>query len=173
MKFYSSASRLRIVVKKGGLRPDAAVPGQFEPVLSEYAQFQGGQYDTAVDYHGTLTEEEVTQILLAHPSYGYRGTTQDPRYRGKFEANLFWSELDRPEAERVEEKMKRLEAEVEALRKATDAKIIYIEKPAKDEEETGLQRRNRLMKEAKERGMTISRDMSADDLQAALAAKEA
>lgn len=170
MKFYSGASNMRVQLKKGGIRPDPVSPGQFEHIDGEYAQFEGGEYDTT-RYSGSMTEEEVIAKLRAHPSYGYKGAIQKPEHRGSFIPSLFWCELDRPESERFEEKMRRLEAENEALRKLNDAKIVYVEKevPLKDAEETGLQKLNRLKKEAKDIGLAVSRDMKAEDLQVALA----
>lgn len=171
MKFYSGAANMRVQLKKGGLRPDPLSPGQFEPVDGEYAQFEGSEYDTAL-YFGSMTEDEVIAKLRAHPSYGYKGSIQKPEHRGLFAPNLFWCELDRPESERFEEKMRRLEAENAALRKMNDAKVVYVEKevPLKEtDDETGLQKLNRLKKEAKEHGVTVTREMKAEDLQAALA----
>lgn len=175
MKFYSEASHLWVKVKDGGFIPDPVVPGQFRQVGSEIVQFKGFQYDTD-QYHGTMTKEELIEILLKHPSYGYKGTQQAPQFRNKFEPNLFWSENDRPESERMEDRMKRLEAENAALRAATDAKIVYVEKPAKEPEEKLEDNRLDmafLRAECKRLGIPSERTWKREDYEAALTAKEA
>lgn len=167
MRFFSSAGGLRVQIQAGGNKVDPHRPEVFMPVDGEYAQFNGGVYDSDRDYHGSLSDEEVVERLRNHPSYGYIGT---PPKRPGFTPNLFWSEVDRPESIRAEEELANLRAEVAAYRKMDGPKVVLVEKEKveKHEGDSGLQRLNRLKSEAKAKGIDIKRDWSADDIERAL-----
>lgn len=174
MRFYAKASNFRVQLAPGGMKPDPFNPDTYNPVAGDYAQFEGGQYDTS-RYFGSLSEEQVIAKLRGHRSYGYPNTP--PRIPGQTDANQFWSEEDRPESVRMEDELAQLRVKVAEYEKLSDQRVVIVEKAPvhetdKDEHETGLQKLNRLKKEALEKGVAIERGWKAEDYERVLATKE-
>lgn len=177
MRFYSKSSSFRVQLAPGGMKADPFNPELYNPVAGEYAQFEGGQFDTSKHF-GLLSEDAVIAKLRAHPSYGYPNTP--PRIPGQIDANQFWAEADRPESVRMEDELAQLRLKVAGYEKLSDQRVIVVERAPvpvheidKDEHaETGLARLNRLKKEALEKGLPVERTWKAEDYERALALKE-
>lgn len=158
MRFYSSARMYRVTLQPSGLRPvegQAGIYNEHPPVV---AQFRNFTYDT--DWTPEVPAEEQARILRRLKEYGW--------------GRQVWSEEDKPEEVRMEDELVRLRAENDALRKATEAKIVYVDKPVEkaDKPENGLQKMHRLRKEAQGLGFE-TRGMNLDDLEAAIASAKA
>lgn len=152
MRFFSHATYFRTQLRKGGFRPSDDTPGTYDSIPGEYAQFEGGVFDTA-KYFGALTEEQVIEKLRKHPDYGY----------GK----AFWAEVDRPPSVAAEEELAILRAEVAALRKATAKEVVVVDKSAPVAEPVPF---NELKSEAKRMGIKAERDWGREDYEKAIAA---
>lgn len=155
MKFYSTASNLRVQLAPGGMHPTPNMPGIYSQVVGEYAQFEGGQYETKL-YGGILSQEQLLDKLRSHSAYGY----------GK----AFWAEVDRPESERVEDELNRLRAENEHYRKTHGREVVVLKESEVTKDESGtVHSFNELKQIVKERGIKAELTWKKEDYLAALA----
>jgi hypothetical protein len=156
VNFYSTSPNLRVQLEPGGFKtlPD----GVHVPVRPTIVMFNGCQFDT--------DDEETIKKLKGHLMYG----------RNK----AFWCEDDLAPAERMADRLARLEAENKALKARMGVQtVVQVNVPsAKDEKEdessepTGLEKLYALKRKAKELGIEAQKGWKSDDYEKAIAGEK-